>query len=368
MLLADMGASVSMVEALIEDGTKSETASERSAAFNALRRNKRSICIDLKRPEGREIFLELAAISDVVIEGFRPGVVERLGIAFEAIEKLNPRVVYCSLSGYGQSGPYRDLAGHDIDYIAIGGALGLVGRANGPPAAPLQLVGDVAGGGLMAAFSIMVALFERTRSGRGQYIDVAMSDGVVSLLTRVAGQFFQSGVEQGVGENRIAGALHFYDSYACADGRFLAVGALEPRFYANLCRILGLEDIVDIHESSPSEERERARARLAARFLERTRDAWFELLEREDTCAAPVLGLKEVFANPHHLHRRMLIELEHPALGTVRQVGIAPKLSRTPGRVTSLGPRPGDHTTEILRELGRDPPSIARLRELGVVA
>jgi len=362
MLLADMGADVLIIE------PPAIGMSERDAAQNMLRRNKRSLCVDLKHDDGQKILRELARNADVLIEGFRPKVVERLGADDATLRAANPGLVYCSLSGYGQDGPYADLVGHDINYISIGGALGLIGRPGAPPSIPLQLVGDLAGGALLAAFSIMVALFARTETGQGQYIDVAMSDGVVSLLTRTLSQYFASGVVPGRGEHRITGALHHYDVYMCKDGRYLSVGALEPRFYENLCRVLGHPGYAALQEDAPPAKREEIRAAFARTFLSRTRDEWFDLLRAEDTCVAPVLSLDEVASNPHHLHRGMFVSLPHPELGEVRQVGVAPKLSETPGSVRTLGPRPGAHTTEVLRALGYSDAEIDRLIRASTIA
>ena len=368
MLLGDLGADVLLVE------EAAAPAGRRAAALKAApvdparepyRRNKRSIRLDLKHPDGHAIFVELARRADVVIEGFRPGVVQRLGIDHEALRAINPRLVYCSLSGYGQHGPHARLVGHEIDYIAMAGALSMIGRPGTPPAIPMNLVADLAAGGLMAAFSIAVALLARTRTGEGQYIDHAMTDGVLSLLTRVAGQRLAGGPLPLPGRDRINGALPHYDVYACRDGKYLAIGPLEPWFHANLCEALG-ETLVPADAAEP--EREAARERLRAKFLERTRDEWFAYLRDRDTCIAPVLDLDEALREPHHRERGMYVEIEHPTLGPIPMIGIATKLSATPGAIRSLGAAPGAHTDEILGELGRDAAAIARLREAVVVA
>jgi crotonobetainyl-CoA:carnitine CoA-transferase CaiB-like acyl-CoA transferase len=365
MLLGDMGADVLLVE---EPAAAARGLTERDVAFDALRRNKRSICLDLKHEEGRTIFHRLAATADVILEGFRPGVVDRLGVGYDAVRAHNPRAVYCSLSGYGQDGPYSGLAGHDINYVALGGALGMIGRPGAAPSIPMNLVADMAGGGLMAAFSITAALLARERTGRGQYVDVAMSDGVIALLTRAASQYFTSGTVPRPGEGRITGALPHYDVYECKDGRFLSVGPLEPKFLAILCDAIGLPELAAHGEAAPAEDRELVRAAFRARFLERTRDEWFVLLRSRDACAAPVYSLDEVFEDAHHLHRRMLVHAPHPTLGPVPQVGIGPKLSETPGAVRSTGPLPGQHTGAVLGELGFSAEDVARLRSASAVA
>ncbi len=371
MLLADMGADVVLVEEATAPGGRraaSTPMSDEAAARNALRRNKRSIRLDLKSTGGREVFHRMAQRSDVVLEGFRPGVVKRLGVDYETLRARNGRIVYCSLSGYGQDGPYAAFAGHDLDYVAITGALGMIGRPKTPPAIPMNLVGDLAGGGLMAAFAITLALFARERSGEGQCIDLAMTDGVLSLLTRAASQRFAGGPLPSPGRDRITGALPNYDVYECKDGKWLAVAPLEPWFLANLYQAIGEPDLeVDLEGASP-EIREAARARLRARFLERSRDEWFSLLADKDGCVTPVYDLDEALSDPHHLHRRMVAEVVHSRFGAIAQIGVMPKLSGTPGALRSAGPRPGEHTDEILASLGFGEEEIGRLRRERAVA
>ena len=365
MLLADFGADVVMVE--IPPGTARVGHDDRpeDRLYNPLIRNKRSVAINLRHPGGREAFYRLAARADVVVEGFRPGVAQRLGVDYPTLSRVNPRLVYCSLSGYGQDGPYADLVGHDINYIALGGALGLTGWPGQLPAIPLNLVADFAGGGLYAAFAICVALLARQRSGRGQYIDMAMTDGVISLLTWVAGRWLARGRVPRPGEDELNGGAPCYNVYRCADGRYLSVGCLEPYFWEALCRALGAEQFT-AHQWDRQRYPEMF-ADLRNRFRQKTRDEWFQELRRQDVCVAPVYSLDEVFADPHVRHRRMLAEVEHPQLGTVRQVGIGAKLSGTPGSIRSLGPRLGEHTDVVLREVGYSEAEVAWLRQAGAV-
>jgi len=363
MLLGDLGADVVVVEeAAPPAGRRAQPLAaddEARWARDPLRRNKRSIRLNLKHPEGHAIFIELARRADVVLEGFRPGVAKRLAIDHASLAELNPRLVYCSLSGYGQHGPHAQLVGHEINYIAMAGALSMIGRPGSPPAIPMNLIADISAGGLMAAFSIVTALLARERTGRGQYIDHAMTDGVLSLLTRAAGQRLAGGALPQPGTDRINGALPHYDVYACKDGKYLSIGPLEPWFHANLCEVLGLPVVP---ESAPADERERARAAMQARFREHTRDEWFAKLAPLDTCVAPVLDLDEAMREPHHVARGMRVEVDHPTLGPIPMIGIGPKLSATPGAIRSLGPRPGEHTEALLGELGYAPDSIAKLR------
>lgn len=363
MLLGDMGADVLLVEPIGEHDARLDP--ER----NALRRNKRSICVNLKHPEGQGIARRLASESDVFLEGFRPGVVQRLGVDYATLLRESDRIVYCSLSGYGQDGPYATMPGHDINYIAIAGALSTIGRAGTLPAIPMNLIADLAGGGLMAAFAILVALHARQRTGKGQYIDLAMTDGVLSLLTRASNQMLeQGGAAPEPGNNRLTGALPHYDVYACKDGRALAVGPLEGKFHENLCDAVGAPELADIGEDAPHEARERARARFRDIFATRTRDEWFALLRSKQACVTPVYALDEAFADEHHRARGMVVDVEHVGHGPLRQIGIAPKLGTTPGRVRHAGPAPGAHTEHVLAELGYSSADVARLMADHVVA
>jgi alpha-methylacyl-CoA racemase len=369
MLLADLGADVIVIEeAAPPEGRRAKHVDAGDPSRyerEPLRRNKRFLRLDLKHPDGHALFLELVRTADVVLEGFRPGVAKRLAIDDAALRAMNPRLVYCSLSGYGQHGPYASLVGHELDYIALAGALSMIGRPGTRPAIPMNLLADISAGGLMAAFSITVALLARARTGEGQYIDHAMTDGVLSLLTRAAGQRLAGGPLPLPGRDRITGALPHYDVYECSDGKYLAVAPLEPWFHENLCAALGVPVVA---ETAPAEEREAVRAQMAARFRERTRDEWFAELRTRETCAAPVLDLDEALRDPHHVERGMRVEVPHPTLGSIPMIGVMPKLSATPGAIRSLGARPGAHTDAILGELGRDAAAIARLREVVAVA
>lgn len=356
MLLADFGADVIMVEQPPGQGRQLEDTlgvGRRERTFNPARRNKRSIALDLKDPAMRAACLALLRDADIVVEGFRPGVAARLGIDYPTLRELNPRLIYCSITGYGQTGPYRNLVGHDLNYIAVGGLLGLVGQPGGPPAIPANVVGDYAGGGLFAAFAILAAVTARAATGTGQYIDMAMSDGVLALLGQAASEYLTSGKAPRPGEYFLNGALPCYSVYQTADGGWLSIACIEPWFWERLCRRLGCEQLI-------AGQFDAARfpemfATLRGIFRSRTRDSWFAELRQDDICVAPVLGLDEALTDPQNLARDMVVELVDPELGPVRQVGIAPKLSRTPGEVRSLPPEPGEHTNEILNELSQSP-------------
>jgi len=384
MLLGDMGADVLLVEAPPDQlpgrgavpgpapgsgragDPRPPEAVARGAAFNPLGRNKRSIVINLRTDEGREVFYRLVKDVDVVLEGFRPGVVKRLAVDYDTVSKINPRAVYCSLSGFGQTGPYNQLVGHDINYISVGGALGLTGWPDTPPAIPMNLLADFAGGGLHAAFAILAAIIARQRTGRGQYVDIAMSDGVLYLLASATGGVLGGGRAPERGATMLNGAAPHYNVYECADGRWFSIGSLEPHFWANLCTVMGREDFRP-HQNDPA-RRPEIFEHFRKTFKTKTRDQWWAIMRKSDICAGPVFMLDEALDDPHNLARGMVIEVDHPTLGKVKQVGIGPKLSDTPGQVRSTAPRPGQHTAAVLAAAGYSAPEVASLREKGVVA
>ncbi len=374
MLLSDFGADVLLVEApphLVTRGAAAEPveveeeAEQRDLSHDALRRNKRSIVINLREDAGKEIFYRLCEDADVVLEGFRPGVVERLGVDYETVSRINPRIVYCSLSGYGQDGPYRLMVGHDINYISIAGALGAIGRPGQKPAIPLNILADFAGGGTMAAFSISAALLARDRIGRGQYIDLAMSDGVLYLLASAVSSLLAGGEPPRPGSGGLSGANPHYDVYETADGGYISLGAQEAHFWENLCDVVGREDFKPLqHEPERYPE---IREHLAATFRQRTRDEWFEQLKETELCIAPVYSLDEALEDPHNRHRGMLSSVAGAGGEQLAQIGVGPKLSETPGHPRTVGPSPGDQTEDVLESIGYGAERIADLRAGGVI-
>jgi crotonobetainyl-CoA:carnitine CoA-transferase CaiB-like acyl-CoA transferase len=360
MILADMGADVIRVEepgggrsvqaADAGQAAAEEQEARRRSANAVLNRNKRSIALNLKQPAAHAAFLRLVEGADVVVEGFRPGVLTRLGIDYPALSERNRRVVLCSISGYGQDGPYRLLAGHDINYIAIAGALGLAGRPGEPPAWPGNLLGDYAGGGMHAALGIMLALWARERTGRGQHVDISMTDGVLNLLAAAIGESFGSGEIVRRGTSRLTGLLPQYNVYACADGRYVAVGANEPWFFDNLCRGIGRPDLAGAQ--GDASRRAEVFAAFRAAFATRTRDEWFALLRDADCCVTPVYDLDEVEHDPQVQARQMLIDAPDGEGGMRKQPGISIKLSATPGAIRSPAPERGADTAAVLREAG----------------
>lgn len=377
MILGDLGADVIRIEepgggrrAIMERaalGAEEAARRElREAVFDAHGRNKRSLVLNLKSEDARKVFYELVKKSDVVLEGFRPGVVKRLGVDYDTLKEMNPRIVYCSLSGFGQDGPYRLTVGHDINYISIAGALGIIGGKDGKPVIPSNLLGDYAGGGMHAALGIMAALMARERTGKGQWVDIAMTDGVMSLLTHEATRYFYSGIVPRPSEARFNGGLPYYNVYETKDRKYISVGCNEPWFWENLCKALGREDLAPL-QYGRGEEMEKVSEALRQAFLTRTRDEWIQHFKDTgtDIAAAPVLSFDEVFEDPQVRARGMLAELEHPVVGKVKQMGISVKLSETPGKIRSLGPTRGQHTDEILREIGYSADDIERLKKDG---
>ncbi|MET7877550.1 CaiB/BaiF CoA-transferase family protein [Micromonospora profundi] len=347
MLLADLGADVVRVN---RPGPGALPAGD--PRRDLLNRGKRSVVVDLKHPDGAEVVLGLADRAAILIEGWRPGVAERLGVGPQAALERNPSLVYGRMTGWGQHGPLAHAAGHDIDYIAVAGALHPIGRSDGPPQIPLNLVGDFGGGALYLVVGCLAALHTARGTGQGQVVDAAIVDGTAHLTTMFAGLLADGAWQPERGRNLLDGGAPFYDVYATADGGHMAVGALEPQFYAELLRLLGLAD-ADLPAQHDVTGWPVLRARFAEVFAGRTRDEWTELFDGSDACVAPVLSLAEAQHHPH-LVARATFE-EHFG---VRQPAVAPRLSLTPGSVGGSPPAPGADTATVLTDwgLGADVP------------
>ncbi len=376
MILGDLGADVVKIEEpgppagrraqqAGAAGTRRPAAAFSGSPYNALNRNKKSIGLNLKSEPGREIYLRLAQGADIVVEEYRPGVAKRLGIDYGVLSARNPRLIYCAITGYGQDGPYRDLAGHDLNYIGTAGVLSMLGRAGQPPTIPHNLLADYAGGGMHGAIGILAALVARQRTGRGQYVDISMMDGTIALLAQAFAAFFATGHAPERGETMLDGAMPNYNVYQAGDGKYLTIGALEPWFFANLCRALGCERFIP-HEFDPA-MREEIHRFLAATFKTKSRDQWFEILRQADLCVGRMLTLDEVPDDAQVRARNMIVELEAPGGAKVKQVGISVKLSDTPGTIRSLAPSLGRHTGEILDGLGYGGEQIQRWRDEGAI-
>ena len=371
LLLADMGAEVLKVEDTAGGdyirwmppyygGEEERKAGVASAYFLALNRNKRSLRLNLKRERGREVLLRLVEDYDVLVESFRPGVMDRLGVGYETLRERNPRLIYCPISGYGQDGPLTARSGHDTNYLALNGLLGLTGRRGGPPIQSAGQIADLGGGGLMAAVGILAAAIERERSGEGQMVDVSMTDGSLSWLSMVVARYFAEGKVPRRGELELAGAIACYFPYETRDGRWVSLGALEPKFWQNWCAGVERPDLIENQFAHPDSAAGHEVARV---FLSRTRDEWAAFAGEYDCCLEPVLEMDEVVDSELVRARAMVVELDQPGIGKVKQVGAPIKLSRTPADTSGAAPPLGADTDDVLREIGMDPES---LREEGV--
>jgi crotonobetainyl-CoA:carnitine CoA-transferase CaiB-like acyl-CoA transferase len=378
MILADLGADVIKIE---EPGPPTGRRAQQAGGLSsapprygvdrhsphwALNRNKKSVGLNLKHDEARQIFYQLAERADVVVEEFRPGVATRLGVDYDALRQRNPRLIYCAVTGYGQSGPYKDLVGHDINYISMAGCLGMIGPHGGPPVIPHNIIADFAGGGMHGAIGVLAALMARERTGRGQFVDIAMTDGVYSLLVSHLSTYFATGMVPRRGETLLDGGAHYYNVYETKDGKWMSIGSIEPWFYANLCKALGREDFLP-HEFAEGEKREEIKQAFRDIFKTKTRDEWFDLLTQHDICVGKAYDLDETASDPHLRARDMIVEVDHPEVGPVKQVGISVKLSDTPGQIRFLAAPLGTHTEEILADLGYPPQKIAQLRAEGAI-
>jgi alpha-methylacyl-CoA racemase len=354
MMLADMGAEVIRID-------RKGDAPRMDARFDVLARGRKSLALDLKNPQALQVALELIAQADALIEGFRPGVMERLGLGPDECLGRNPRLVYGRMTGWGQTGPLAQAAGHDINYIALTGMLHAIGRAKDSPPPPLNLVGDFGGGAMMLAFGIVCGLLEAKHSKRGQVVDAAMTDGSALLGALMFG--LQAAGRWSVKReaNLLDGGAHFYDTYECADGKFISIGSIEPQFYSELLKRAGITDVEFSRQMDP-----RAwpllKEKLREHFKIKTRDEWSQLMEGSDVCYAPVLDMQEAPQHPHNQARHTFVEIDG-----VTQPAPAPRFSRTVPQVQRPPAKPGEHSEQILFQWGFSDERIAQLKVAGVI-
>jgi alpha-methylacyl-CoA racemase len=372
LLLADLGADVVKVEDTgmgdylrwAPPAVPGAEDSAKGALFLALNRNKRSIRLNLKTEGGREALLRLARDADVLLESFRPGVLTRLGVGYERVREVNRGLVWCAITGYGQTGPSAGRAGHDMTYVGLNGVLALTGEADGPPIQAAAQIADLGGGALMAAFGILAALRHRDRTGEGQLVDVSMLDGALSWLAMVAARVLAGGERPRRGHELLTGAAVCYRPYACVDG-WVTLGALEPKFWRAWCAGVGREDLVGGQFDPPGSP---THSDVQAIFMSRTREEWSAFNAQHDCCVEPVLEIEEALASELVRAREMVLAFEQPGAGSVRALGFPVKLSATPGRARLPGPALGEHTHEVLAAAGYSQQALRRLEEEGAIA
>ena len=357
-LLADMGADIIKVDRLVE----SKLGIEMPVKYQLLNRGRRSISVDLKEPAGIDVVLKLVEQADVLIEGFRPGVTERLGLGPDACLKRNPKLVYGRMTGWGQTGPLSQAAGHDMNYIALTGALHAIGKRDGAPVPPLNLVGDYGGGALYLVMGVLAALLESKSSNKGQVVDAAMTDGSASLMTTFYGLLGAGKWRDERGVNVLDSGAHFYNVYETADGKFISLAPIEAKFYREMLHKVGL-DATELPAQWDEESWPRVHAQLEGVFKTKTRDEWCALLEGSDVCFAPVLSLAEAPNHPHNQARQTFIDIDG-----VTQPNVAPRFSRTPSEVPRPPAARGEHTFEALRDWGFDESALSELSDANVIA
>ena len=360
MLLSDMGAEVIRVDRAAMVGHDTDRDGNDSR-FNLLARGRRNIAVDLKNPAAVDAVLRLIGQADALLEGFRPGVMERLGLGPELCLARNPKLVYGRMTGWGQEGPIAHIAGHDINYIALSGVLHSIGEAGGPPVPPLTLVGDFGGGALYLAMGVLAGIISARSTGRGQVIDCSMVEGSASLMMMMYGALASGAWKEERGQNRTDGGAHYYQVYETKDGEYVSIGAIEPQFYALLLKHSGLED----EELPPQTDRARwpeMQERLQRIFKSKTRAEWTEIMQQTDICFAPVLRMSEAIEHPHNRHRSSFVEIDG-----IAQPGPAPRFMATPTRVQRPPARAGEHTEAVLRDWGFSAGEIAALHGSGAV-
>lgn len=349
MILSDFGAEVIKIEdPQIGDYAREylPKIDENSSFFHSLNRNKKSVCLDLKSEEGKNDFLQLVKHADVLVESFRPDVMKRLGLDYELLKEVNPRLIYCAITGYGQTGPYAKYPGHDVNFISYAGLLNLMGERNRKPVIPAAQIADIGGGALPAAVGILLALFEREKSGKGQFVDISMLDGVISWLQILLPSFMSHNEIPKRGEQLLSGARACYEVYETKDHRWISVGALEEKFWRSFCQAIHKSELIEYLEA-PIKKQDEMKKEIQEIISEKTLEEWMDIFSEVDACVSPVLSLEEMIENPQVKAREMIQSITDNKL-TMKYIGIPIKLSKTPGKIHSLAPRLGEHTKDIL--------------------
>jgi crotonobetainyl-CoA:carnitine CoA-transferase CaiB-like acyl-CoA transferase len=370
MFLGDFGARVIKVDSpegnIMERQAGIDPQDEQYAALNRLNRNKETVIINLRSDEGLNVFYRLVKKADVLVEGFRPGVMKRLHVDYDTLKRINPRLIYCSVSGYGSDGPYAQIPGHDPCYLGIAGALSMIGLRDGKPCNPSNYLGDMGGAALHGLIGILIALMAREKTGQGQFVDISYLDGVISMMEYDILSYFYTGTIPRRGETYMTGLPAWSNIYKCKDGEYFVIACGEFQFWKNLCQALKREDLISYH-SAPGQEQEQGIKEMAETFLTKTRDEWWDFLKDKDTCVAPVHNINEALNDPQVLHRQMVLEMNHPTLGMLKQIGFPVKLSETPARIRSLGKVAGSDTKRIMEELGYSREDMERLGQEGAI-
>jgi crotonobetainyl-CoA:carnitine CoA-transferase CaiB-like acyl-CoA transferase len=334
--------------------------------FLAMNQNKKSMTLNLKTKEGKNVFYKLIEKYDVVLESFRPGVMDSLGVGYQELKKINPNVILCSISGYGQDGPYRERAGHDINYIGLGGILELTGLKNMPPTIPGVQIADIGGGGMMAAIAILAAVIHRAKTGEGQYLDVSMLDGVISWISRYAVTYFMEQEIPKRGDMIVTGRYACYHVYRTRDRRYMSLGAMEEKFWRNFCMAIDRKDFIQ-GQFIEGGKQVLMIQEIQKLFKTKTQKEWVDFFKNADACCEPILTIKEVFCHPQVLNRQMVKEIEHPIEGKIRLIGNPIKSSQFSFENPTPPPLWGEHTTDVLKTLGYSEKDIQHLREVKVV-
>ena len=369
LMLGDLGADVLKVENPKQgDYTRwwGPRIHHQGAFFLMVNRNKKSMKLNLKTDMGKDIFLRLVRQYDVLLEGFRPGVMERLGLGFETLREENPGLIYCAITGYGYTGPYRDRAGHDLNYLSLAGVLSTIGSKGGPPVIPGVQISDIGGGAMTAALAILAAYIARQRTGRGQFIDISMLDGSFAWLPVPLAKTLADGEDLVPGDSFLTGRYACYRVYETKDGRYMGLAALEPQFWENFCTTVERKDLIE-YQFAEGERQVDLIAEVSKIFKGKSRAEWVELFKTADCCCEPVNSVSDALTDPQLLAREMILEVEHPTEGRIKQAGIPMKFSETPGAITLAPPGYGEHTNEVLQALGYGEEEIKKMGEQGII-